>query len=257
MDVDDRAYYRKWRASLRGLDPSKLWRQFSSLEELPPLDFSNQVSAVHSANIEGNSIDLNSFLRGQTARFKAKEREEIEDLIGAYEFAQSHAPTERNLLTAHGMLASTLLPKRSLGKYRGQMVYVYSRAGMEYAALEPDYVSEKTRGMFAGIRVLKQSKLSAPEVFYHASLIHLVFVHIHPFMDGNGRAARLLEKWFLATNLGREAWHLPSEAYYKEHLAAYYKNIKIGLNYYTLNYDLCVPFLMMLPKSLKWAVLPR
>lgn len=251
MDVDDRAYYRQWRASLRGLDPSKLWRQFSALEELPPLDFSNKVSAVHSANIEGNSIDLNSFLRGQTTRFKAGEREEIEDLLVAYEFAQSYALTEKNLITAHSTLASTLLPKRSLGKYRDQMVYVYSRAGMEYAALEPEYVQGKMREMFSDIRALKQSKLRTSEVFYHAALIHLVFVHIHPFMDGNGRAARLLEKWFLASHLGREAWYIPSETYYKEHLATYYKNIKIGLNYYTLNYDLCVPFLTMLPKSLK------
>jgi Fic family protein len=251
MDVDDRAYYRPWRAALRGLDPLKLWRRFSLLEELPPLDFSNQVSAVYSANIEGNSIDLNSFLRGQTARFKAKEREEIEDLIAAYEFAQSYALTEKNLLAAHSTLASTLLPKRSLGKYRDQMVYVYSRAGMEYAAIEPEYVPGKMHEMFRDIRALKQSKLSTAEVFYHAALIHLVFVHIHPFMDGNGRAARLVEKWFLASHLGRKAWHVPSEAYYKEHLADYYKNIKIGLNYYTLNYDRCVPFLTMSVKSLR------
>jgi len=87
-------------------------------------------------------------------------------------------------------------------------------------------------------------------VFYHAALIHLVFVHIHPFMDGNGRAARLLEKWFLASQLGRQAWHLASERYYKENVAAYYRNIKLGLNFYTLDYDRCVPFLVMLVESL-------
>lgn len=254
MDVDDRIYFQRWRKALRGLDTSKLWRGFTSLEELPPLDFSNQVSAVYSANIEGNSIDLNSFLRGQTARFKAKEREEIEDLIEAYEFAQSYALTEKNLLMAHGILASALLPKKSLNKYRDQMVYVYSRAGMEYAALEPENVPAAMKEMFADIRALKQADLSVPSVFYHAALIHLVFVHIHPFMDGNGRAARLLEKWFLASRLGREAWHVSSEAYYKEHLADYYKNIKLGLNFYTLNYDRCAPFLTMLPKALAWSL---
>jgi len=57
----------------------------------------------------------------------------------------------------------------------------------------------------------------------------------------DGRAARLLEKWFLSSYLGRRAWQIPSEQHYKEHRAAYYKNIKIGLNYYELNYDLCVP----------------
>lgn len=254
MDVTDGRYFQRWLKALRTNKPDRLWREFLSQEELPSLDFSNAVSAVYSASIEGNSIDLNSYLRskfrGQNIRFKPKEREEIELLEDAYDFAQTHALTEKNLLIAHGVLATNLLPKSSLGKYRDQMVYVYSRAGMEYAALEPDYVPEAMRELFAGVRALKRSTLSVASVFYHAALIHLVFVHIHPFMDGNGRAARLLEKWFLATHLGREAWHVPSEVYYREHLAAYYKNIKLGLNYYTLNYERCVPFLTMLVKSL-------
>ncbi|MBN1116921.1 MAG: Fic family protein [Bacteroidales bacterium] len=35
-------------------------------------------------------------------------------------------------------------------------------------------------------------------MFYFASLIHLRFAHIHLFRDDNGRAARLIEKWFVA-----------------------------------------------------------
>jgi len=77
-----------------------------------------------------------------------------------------------------------------------------------------------------------------------------VFVHIHSFQDGNGRAARLLEKWFLASYLGKRDWQIPSEQCYKEHRAEYYENIKIGLNYYELNYYLSVPFLTMSVKSL-------
>jgi len=68
-------------------------------------------------------------------------------------------------------------------------------------------------------------------------------------MDGNGRAARLLEKWFLASKLGRQAWHVASEGYYKENVAAYYRNIKLGLSFYTLDYDRCVPFLVILVES--------
>jgi Fic family protein len=52
--------------------------------------------------------------------------------------------------------------------------------------------------------------LSAEEVFYFASFIHLRFVHIHPFRDGNGRAARLIEKWFIAEKLGKQFWKLPN-----------------------------------------------
>lgn len=254
MDVTDAGYYQRWLKALRGQKPDKLWQAFSSLDDLPPISYSHEVSAVYSANIEGNSIDLNSFLRskarGFTSPAKAREREEIEQLINAHSYAQTHALTEKNLLIAHAVLAQTLLPKSSLGKYRDQMVYVYSRAGMEYAALEPEFVPDAMAELFAGVRALKQSSLSISKVFYHAALLHLVFVHIHPFMDGNGRAARLLEKWFLASHLGSKAWHIPSTWYYKEHLADYYKNIKIGLNYYTLNYDRCVPFLTMLVKAL-------
>ena len=88
-------------------------------------------------------------------------------------------------------------------------------------------------------------------LFYHAALIHLVFVHIHPFQDGNGRAARLLEKWFLAAHLGEKAWQIPSEQFYKENRPEYYRNIKIGENFYFLDYDQCVPFLTMLPRALQ------
>ncbi|MFN7944512.1 MAG: Fic family protein [Blastocatellia bacterium] len=254
MRVDDKQFYRAWLKALKPLDPLKLWTDFVVKNELPPLTFSFEAAAVYSSNIEGNSMDLRAFLEskaGRTSRhFKAKERREIEALIEAYRFARTHALNEKNLLQAHALLTRPLLPKVKQGRYRDQLMFVYSQYGIEYAAVEPDFVPEKMSELFAELKAIRQSAPDARSVFYFASLLHLVFVHIHPFQDGNGRAARLLEKWFLAKYLGRAAWQIPSEQYYKEHLAEYYRNIKIGLNYYTLNYELCVPFLTMLMKSL-------
>ncbi len=254
MDATDRQYFKDWLKAVGRSKPAKLWRDFISQEELPSLTFSNEVSAVYSSAIEGNSIDLNSYLRskarGQNVSFKAKEYAEIEALIEAYGHAQKYALNEKNLLAAHHILAAPLLSKAGRGRYRTQPVAVYSRRGIEYVALEPEFVPEAMNALFVDVKELRQDALDVDEVFYHAALIHLVFVHIHPFVDGNGRAARLLEKWFLASQIGREAWHIQSEAYYKEHQATYYKNIKIGLNYHTLDYDRCVPFLTMLVKSL-------
>ncbi len=82
-------------------------------------------------------------------------------------------------------------------------------------------------------------------------MIHLKLAHIHPFRDGNGRAARLIEKWFIAEKLGNDFWKILSEKYYKEHQPEYYNNINLGVNYYELNYDKCIPFLLMLPGCLK------
>ena len=60
--------------------------------------------------------------------------------------------------------------------------------------------------------------LTIEETFYFASMIHLMFVKIHPWNDGNGRSARLIEKWFLAQKLGEKAWYIQSEKnYYQNH----------------------------------------
>jgi Fic family protein len=48
-------------------------------------------------------------------------------------------------------------------------------------------------------------EMSIEQVFFFASMIHLVFVKIHPWNDGNGRSARLIEKWFLARKVGRKS----------------------------------------------------
>jgi Fic family protein len=69
-------------------------------------------------------------------------------------------------------------------------------------------------------------------------------------MDGNGRSARLLEKWFLASKLGKAAWSVNSEKYYWDHRPAYYQHIALGFNYYALHWERCIHFLLMLPTAM-------
>jgi Fic family protein len=81
-------------------------------------------------------------------------------------------------------------------------------------------------------------------------MIHLVFVKIHPWNDGNGRSARLIEKWFLAEKLGEKAWFVQSEKHYYQQHQTYYKNIRLlGLEYPDLDYKQALPFLLMLPNA--------
>lgn len=68
-------------------------------------------------------------------------------------------------------------------------------------------------------------------------------------LKGNGRIARLLEKWFLSMFIGEKAWIMKSEKYYKENRSYYYKHINLGVNYYEVNMDKCIPFLGMLAKA--------
>ncbi|MDP6909884.1 MAG: Fic family protein, partial [Flavobacteriales bacterium] len=202
----------------------------------------------------GNSVDLNSFMNSRMGErlFKPQnEIKEIEDLVDAYEFAHENELNEKNLLTAHGILSRTLLIQDKQGIYRNDRMGVFDGSGMVYLAIEPQFVEEKMKQLFEDIATLLTKSSGIEEWFYYASLIHLKFAHIHPFWDGNGRTARLLEKWFLSENLNGRAWKIQSEKYYKEHLSEYYSNINLGVDYYDLNYDKCIPFLLMLANSLR------
>ena len=61
--------------------------------------------------------------------------------------------------------------------------------------------------------------------------------------DGNGRTARLLEKWFLLEKLGQDAVSVELEKNYYVNRKAYYDNIRrIGLEYQTLDYSKALDF---------------
>lgn len=122
---------------------------------------------------------------------------------------------------------------------------------IEYVAASPFAVTSEIEKLYNDLDALLNMKLTVQEVFFFASLLHVVFVKIHPFDDGNGRSARLIEKWFLAEKLGEKAWLIQSEKNYYENHQTYYKNIRLlGLEYESLDYSKALPFLMMLPQSL-------
>lgn len=253
MRITERKYLNTYKKSI-GNKISKLIKDFDFSENRGRFEYLTKSSAVYSSNIEGNSIDLNSYMNYEMNKdkFKAgKEIKEIEDLIEAYEFAQTNKLNEKNLLNCHKIFSDTLLIRSKRGKYRIEQVGVFEKAGLAYMAVEPELVEKEMKLFFQDLNELISSDHNVIEVFYFASLIHLRFAHIHPFRDGNGRAARLIEKWFVAEKLGHDFWKMPSEEYYKNNQARYYETINLGVNFYELNYDKCIGFLEMLPNCLK------
>lgn len=209
-------------------------------------------SAVHSSNIEGNTVSFDTYLKASefNLHLKTKEIKEIEDLIAAYQYARDNELTLENILKAHEILTTSILVKKERGKIRKVQVGVRSEGRLMYLAVEPEFVKQELEKLFADITILLKTKLTSTEVFYYAALIHLVFVNIHPFIDGNGRATRLIEKWFIAKKLGDNSWFITSEKNYWDNRPLYYKNLQIGANYYEVKYELSIPFLSMLPNSL-------
>ncbi len=252
MKLTETAYLEAYLHSI-GKEIPTFIQNFDFSENKGGFDYLTKSSAVYSSNIEGNSIDLNSYMNYELNKGKFKvgrEIEEIEDLIEAYEFAQKNKLNQQNLLNCHKIFSETLLIKSKRGKYRIEQVGVFGKSGLVYMAIEPELVEKEMDSFFQDIEELISSDLSEAEVFYFASLIHLRFAHVHPFRDGNGRAARLIEKWFVTEKLGRDFWKIPSEEYYKVNQAKYYETINLGVNFYELNYAKCLGFLEMLPNCL-------
>jgi Fic family protein len=176
--------------------------------------------------------------------------QKIDDLYEAYQFAQKNKLTDTIVKQAHVLLTQHILQENYRGRIRtGNMVVTTNDGKIEYVACPPVAVGAELSKLYNDIASLINAELTITETFFFSSLIHLVFVKIHPFDDGNGRTARLIEKWFLAQKLGDKAWYLQSEKYYYNQHQTYYKNIRmLGLEYELLDYSKALSFLLILPQ---------
>lgn len=175
----------------------------TNLEKIDtPVDyfqFYNSVSSVYSSKIEGENIDFDSFYKHKflNIQYQPDYTKKADDLYLAYEFIFKNKLNLENLQKAHSILSSNLLPKNQQGFIRNNPMFVINNDDrIEYVATEPNKVKSELDKLFNDIKKLQTAKLDDFEIFYYAAYIHLVFVKIHPFQDGNGRAARLIEKWF-------------------------------------------------------------
>jgi len=234
-------------------------QHFQNLEESPlstdNFSFYTSVSAVFSSKIEGEEIELDSFIKHRRfgTKYQPDYTQKIDDLYSAYEFAAENPLTADNVLLAHALLTKNILHPSQQGRFRnGNMFVVTDDGRIEYVAAEPALVAAEMEKFYRDMEVLTNADLSFVDVLFYAALLHLVFVKIHPFEDGNGRTARLLEKWFMAIKLGSKAWFVQSEKNYYNSHRTYYNNLRaLGLEYQELNYDKALPFLEMLAQALQ------
>ncbi|MBB5647113.1 Fic family protein [Pedobacter cryoconitis] len=234
-----------------------LFTAFNQLEDAPlsteEFSFYTSVASVYSSKIEGEAIELDSYIKHKRfhIEFQPDYTRKIDDLYLAYQFASENRPDKETFAEMHSLLARHIVSTNWLGKFRNQNMFVTTKDGrIEYVAATPFEVPSEMDKLYTDLEILLNTELTISETFFFASMIHLVFVKIHPWNDGNGRSGRLFEKWFLAQKLGNKAWFIQSEKYYYTQHETYYNNIRaLGLEYQDLDYLKALSFLLMLPKS--------
>jgi Fic family protein len=236
----------------------------SEIEKIDQREFTSQsftfytsVAVMSSSRIEGEQLEIDSYVKHkmQNIDYLPELTEKPNDLYQAYLYAQQNKLNKKNFLHTHVILSQHLLPQQWRGVLRQNEIVVleHNTGKIQYEAALSNIVKDEMNKLWKDITTLKKRTLTVEEIFYYASFIHLVFVNIHPFNDGNGRAARLLEKWFLAEMLEEKAWYIQSEKYYYHHVNDYYRNLaRLGMFYEQLDYAKANLFLQMLPNAINY-----
>lgn len=196
-----------------------------------------------STSIEGNKLaqfEVGKVLEGKTVRAAQKDILEVENYYNALKLLDGMVKdkgdiTVPEVLRLHKIVTDGLADKEKVGRFRPADVYVLDDLGngremLRFKAPPAPKVKELIDDLLVW---LKRSKKEGIHPIIRAGILHLQFVTIHPFTDGNGRVARLLTQ----LQLYRDGWDfrkiLVLEDYYNRDRMSYYnaENRAQGKNY--------------------------
>ena len=207
------------------------------------LDFeknAREISAHSSTSIEGNPLPLTEvkkILKHTPAHVRDSEREVLN-----YNNALVHLNDMANRGDAHftvgfildiqKMITDGLVNEFHSGKLRQEPVFVNNPKTRQPIYFPPDH-QDVSRLMDEVVQFVNQNRHTIDPLII-AGIFHRQFVIVHPFIDGNGRTARLATKALLAA-MGLNTFTLFSfENYYNQNVTKYFQHVGLVGNYYDL-----------------------
>ncbi|MDR1453236.1 MAG: Fic family protein [Candidatus Margulisbacteria bacterium] len=197
-----------------------------------------EISTYASTSIEGNPLpltDVRRLLKNMPQNLRDSEREVLnynKALLQANAYIQTgQAPTLDFILAIHKTVETGLLDKFRLGRLRKEPVFVNDPKLRKTVYWPPDH--QDVPKLLRELLDYAQSNFDELDPLLLAGIFHKQFVIIHPFIDGNGRTARLVTKVLLAL-LGLNTFKLFSfENYYNNNVTKYFSRVGTLGNYYT------------------------
>ncbi len=194
----------------------------------------------YSTRIEGNTLDLEQVARVVKQKqddFRIPVEEEVRNYWEALSYLsqqkQAHTPiTAEFIKRLHSIIVQHGAGRRAAqSEYRGPtppgvLFAVYDNQTRKPEYIPPEYcdVPDLMDQFIEWIQT--ENDLPVP---IKAAIATFQLLTIHPFEDGNGRTARALASYILATaNYDVKGFH-SMEEYYVEDLQGYYRHLQMGL----------------------------
>lgn len=199
-----------------------------------------ETSAYSSTSIEGNPLPLTEvkrILKNRPEHLRDTEREVI-NYNQALEALNAHinrGGVRLNLgliLDVQKKITRQLLEPYRCGRWRTESVFVNNPKTGKTVYWPPDHpnVKELMDDLIGFVNAHRKNI----DPLILAGLFHKQFVIIHPFIDGNGRTARLATKVILAA-MGLNTFNLFSfENYYNRNVSRYFDKVGVLGNYYEI-----------------------
>jgi len=191
----------------------------------PKLRARNRARSVWgSTGIEGSTSSIEqieAIMRGEQVGLSKKELLEIRNALNAYAKLPTYDPCSiDSLLTAHALMMGGGL-MLSAGRFRQNSVEVYITENKTREMPSWKIIPESIETIFANLRS------STEPALLKAIRFHFDFVNLHPFMDGNGRIARLWQNR-LMMEIHPLFEFLDVESMVFDRREEYYRQIRIG-----------------------------
>lgn len=193
-------------------------------------------SVHYSTRIEGNTLTLaqvETLLRGGQVSAPPSQAQEARNYYEAMQYAQSVATapsprvSEDTIKALHYIGAKSLPGDYNPGRYREGRNFVVDRTTGR-TLFRPPPADQVEALMDEYVRWLN-TRQSGMNPYCKAALAHLNFVAIHPFYDGNGRTARLIETMALYLAGYKSPSLVSSEEYFGKNATDYYRAIADAL----------------------------
>jgi len=190
-------------------------------------------SAHSSTSIEGNRLSLkqvSELARGREVTATRRDKQEVLNYLDVLKniknLVKNNFITEKDILNIHRMVTkNTLDNPADSGIYRNRYVVVGNRFTGEVFFRPPQNheVPGLVKDLLSWINS-EESKELDPVI--EAGIIHYELVRIHPFVDGNGRTARVLAALILYLRGFDTNQFFCLDDYYDSDRPAYYKALQ-------------------------------